>query len=498
MKAGDVVSAIAVSTPEIIYLFYALNKIGAVSNWIDPRKGIEEVKKNITMTGSKLCMVQDIFLERLVGICFTVPEVSFVLVSLKESMPLPLKFLMSCKGQGHSRNEKLIRYAEFVKEGDMRKLDEAVCKKDAPALLEYTGGTTGMPKAVMLSNENCNAVVVQYRNSGAQVEPSHSWLSVAFPFITYALICSQHLPLSLGMKCCLCLELSGMERFLFKKKCNHIASTPIMWETLIAGEKSRKADYSFLITPIVGADTISISSEQRVNDFLRKHGCKRKLTKGYGMTEAASAVTFNPTNEINRPGSVGIPFRYMVVSIFDMGSGEELPYGEQGEICISGSSVMLGYYHEEKATTDILKRHSDGRMWLHSGDLGHMDQDGFLFVDGRIKRMIIDHEGFKIFAPNVEAVISQVSGVEKCCVIGTRDRQYKVGQLAIAYVKTNDPWEDIRERIDVACKNSLPEYSRPAEICHIKEFPYTAAGKVDFRALEKMAESSPDSVGGIV
>lgn len=360
----------------------------------------------------------------------------------------------------------------------MRKLEETVYTRDTPALLEYTGGTTGTPKAVMLTNENCNAVVVQYQISGASVQSSHFWLSVAFPFIADSLICSQHLPLSLGMKCCFCLELSGMVRFLFKKQCNHIASTPIMWETLIASEKSRETDCFFLITSIVGADTSSTSSEQRVNDFLQKHGCKRKLAKGYGMTEAASAVTFNPTNEINRLGSVGIPFRYMVVGIFDLESGEELPYNEQGEICISGPSVMLGYYHDEKATADVLKRHSDGRMWLHSGDLGHMDQDGFVFIDGRIKRMIIDHAGFKIFAPNVETVISQVLGVEKCCVVGTRSRQYTVGEIAIAYVKTSASWEDIKKHIDVVCQNPLPEYSRPAEVCRIKEFTYTAAGKV--------------------
>lgn len=492
VKEGDIVSAIAVSTPEIIYLFYALNKMGAVSNWIDPRKGIEEVKRNITMTDSKLCMVQDIFLERLGEELFTVPEVSFVMISLKDSLPLPLKLLMSCKKQHYPKSGKLIRYADFIREGDVQRLDEAAYRKDAPALLEYTGGTTGKPKAVMLSNENCNAVVVQYQICGASVHSSHSWLSVAFPFTAYSLICSQHLPLSLGMKCTLCfeLELSKVESLLLKRKCNHIANTPIMWENVITSERSRKADYSFLITPTVGADTISIASEQRVNEFLQGHGCKYKLAKGYGMTEAASGVTLTTTNEINKLGSVGIPFRYMVIGIFDLETGEELSYNEQGEICISGPSVMLGYYHEENATADILKRHKDGRMWLHSGDLGHMDSDGFLFIEGRLKRMIIDHVGFKIFAPNVEAVISQVPGVEKCCVVGARDRQYKVGQLAVAYVKTNIPWEDVKERITVACQKFLPEYSRPAKICRIEEFPYTATGKVDYRVLEKMAEEA--------
>lgn len=489
IKEGDIVSAIAVSVPEIIYLFYALNKIGAVSNWIDPRKGIKEVKRNITMTKSKLCMVQDIFLEQMDEV-LSLSGVTFVKVSLKDSMPLPLKCFMSCKELRKPKNKKLIKYADFVKGGTMRDLEEAVCTKDAPVLLEYTGGTTGVPKAVMLTNENCNAIVVQYQISGTTMHQSHSWLSVAFPFTAYSMICSHHLPLSLGMKCFLCfeLELSKVERLLLKKKCNHIANTPIMWENVIVSEKSRKADYSFLITPTVGADTISISSEQRVNEFLHVHGCKYKLAKGYGMTEVSSGVTFTPTNEINKLGSVGIPFSHMVVSVFDPESGEELPYNEQGEICISGPSVMLGYYHEEKATADVLKRHSDGRVWLHSGDWGHMDSDGFLFIDGRIKRMIIDHVGFKIFAPNVEAVISQVPGVEKCCVVGMRDKKYKVGKLAVAYVKTSESHEYVEKRIFAACQDYLPDYSIPAKIHFIKELPYTSAFKVDFKALEKMAE----------
>lgn len=491
VKEGDIVSAIAVSTPEILYLFYAMNKLGAVSNWIDPRKGIEEVKRNITMTESKLCIVQDIFLERLGTDLISVSGVSFVLVTLKKSMPFPKKLIMSCNNQHLPESEKFFYYEDFIQGHDIHNLDEAVYKENVPALLEYTGGTTGVPKAVMLSNENCNAIVVQNLIAAPPVYPHSSWLSVAFPFTAYALISNQHLPLTLGIKCILCFELdiSRVERFLLRKKCNYIANTPIMWENVICSKRSYRKDYSFLVMPIVGADTISTLSEQRVNEFLQQHGCKHKLAKGYGMTEAASGVTLTSTNETNKLGSVGIPFSHTVVGIFDIESGDELSYNEQGEICISGPSVMLGYYHEEEETMNVLKYHSDGRIWLHSGDLGHMDRDGFLYIDGRLKRMIINHLGFKVFAPNVEAIISQVPGVEKCCVVGTRDRQYKVGQIVVAYVKTNAPWEDVKERIDMACQKFLPEYSRP-KVCSIGKFPYTAAGKVDFKALERMAEEN--------
>lgn len=490
VQEGDIVSIIAISVPETIYSFYALNKIGAISNWIDPRKGTEEVKRDIVMTESKLCVIQDIFWEQLGSALLEIPEIPLVLISLRNSMPTPLKWLMLPQKVHFSKNERLIQYADFVQGKPVRALEDSTYTKNAPAILEYTGGTTGTPKAVMLTNENVNSVVVQYKNSGAPVERSHTWLSVAFPFTAYALICSHHLPLSLGMKCFLCFELNipKMERLLIKERCNHMANTPIMWETIISSKRSQKADYSFLITPTVGADTISINEERRVNAFLQTHGSKYKLAKGYGMTEVSSGVTFTPTNEVNKLGSVGIPFSHMIIGIFDLNSGEELTYGERGEICITGPSVMLGYYNDEKATEEVLKYHADGRLWMHSGDLGHMDEDGFLFIDGRLKRMLINHVGFKIFAPNVEEVISQNAGVEKCCVVGVRDPEHKIGQIAVAYVKATGQQEGLREHIYESCRNVLPEYSCPREIRFIEEFPYTNAGKIDFKALERMAE----------
>lgn len=489
VQAGDIVSAVAISVPETIYTFYALNKIGAVSNWIDPRKGIEEVKRNIIMTGSKLCLVQDIFWEQLGGGLLEIPEITLVLISLKDSMPVMLKWLMSLKMVHIPKSKRLLLYSEFVQEKSVRPLEESAYTKNVPAILEYTGGTTGTPKAVMLSNENVNSVVAQYQISGAPIARSHTWLSVAFPFTAYSLICSHHLPLSLGMKCLLCFELDipKVERILIKKRCNHMANTPIMWETIISSKKSQKTDYSFLIAPTVGADTISVESERRVNAFLQAHGSKYKLAKGYGMTEVGSAVSVTPTNEANKLGSVGIPFSHMTIGIFDLDSGEEMPYGKQGEICIAGPSVMLGYYQDEKATVEVLKYHPDGRLWMHSGDLGHMDEDGFLFIDGRLKRMLINHVGFKTFAPNVEAVISQVEGIEKCCVVGVRDKEHKVGQSAVAFVKAEGEQNSIRERIYSVCQVLLPKYSWPKEIYFVRELPYTAAGKVDVQALEAMA-----------
>lgn len=266
-----------------------------------------------------------------------------------------------------------------------------------------------------------------------------------------------------------------------------MANTPITWEEIIVNKLSKKADYSFLIAPTVGADSISTDSEQRINNFLESHGCKFRLAKGYGMTEVASAVSFTPNNKINKIGSVGIPFSHTLVAIFDPETGKELPYQEQGEICISGPSVMLGYFCESQSSEEVLRMHSDGRIWMHSRDLGHMDEDGFLFVDGRLKRMLINHIGFKIFAPKIEAVLDQVPGVEKSCVIGVKDTEHGVGQIAVAFVQVTKGSSTIQKEIYAECKDKLPQYAWPNIIQVVDNLPYTRAGKVDYLALEKYA-----------
>lgn len=183
------------------------------------------------------------------------------------------------------------------------------------------------------------------------------------------------------------------------------------------------------------------------------------------------------------------PFTHTTISIFNPETGEELKYDEQGEICISGPSVMKGYYNKLEETNKILKKHNDGKLWLHSGDIGHMDSDGFLFIDGRIKRMIIDSHGFKIFAPEVEKALSKHEAIEKCCVVGSPDDKSKVGQIVVAYVikkvNHNITELDLRE----FCKHELPEYCIPNKIIFTEEFPYTSAAKVDYRKLEEMAKN---------
>ena len=489
---GDIVTIIAPSVPEIIYSFYALNKIGAVSNFIDPRKSAEEVEDLLENIETRACIILDDMWNKFYNVMKTRASL-LISVSVSDSLIGLPKLFMTLKGK-KNKNAYVVALHELqIKHKSSNKLVNIPYKPERLALLEYTGGTTGISKGVMLSNENVNSIIEQTKYSGVPLRRGETWLSVAFPFTAYSLICSQHMPLSLGIMAYLCfdLKIENVAKALVKNKINHMANTPLMWEHLTKCKKVEKMDLSFIIAPTVGADSLDVQKEKGINDFLERHNCKFKLSKGYGMTEVSSGVCITPNNNINKLGSVGIPFCKTVVSIFDVDSEKELQYGEQGEICVQGPSVMLGYYKNDKANGEILRKHSDGSVWLHSGDFGHMDEDGFVYIDGRIKRMIIDSTGFKIFPAVVENVIYNIPEVEMCCVVGAKDKEHNVGQIPIAFIKAKEGVnkDKLQEEILKLCEKQLPTYSLPQKIIFREEFPYTSAAKVDYRRMEELAEN---------
>jgi len=488
IKSGDIVTGISVTTPEVVYIVYALNRIGAISNWLDPRTDTIQIINELLDTNTKLFIVLSNFQNQFLNLD-ELSNMRVLRLTVAESLPILPKIFMGIKEE--SKPSGWLSYKEFISKGlhtNILKFQDDMSYM--PAIMEHTGGTTGNPKAVVLTNQNMNTIVQQYRLGGTQLSTGDAWLSVAFPFTAYALICSLHIPLSCGMCCGLCftMDLKKIENMLLNGKYNHMANTPVMWEQLLKSRKVRNADLSFLINPIVGADTLNIDKEKEINEFLIAHHCNSKIKKGYGMTEVSSAACVTPTNDCNKVGSVGIPFVNTTISIFDMDTGREMKYNEQGEICITGPTLMKEYFHNKKETEAVIRIHSDGQRWIHSGDLGHMDPDGFVFIDGRIKRMLIDHHGFKIFAPKVEEVISTCRCVDKCCVVGVKDKDYSVGQKAIAYIIMKAGLKNGLDEIKNVCKDKLQSYAIPADYLIVDEFPYTSAAKVDYLALQKRYE----------
>lgn len=487
VKKGDIVSFLAITTPEVVFSIYAVNYLGAVCNMIDPRMSDETISNIISNTNSRYLILLDIFCDK-VSVSNAANHCDIIL--------LPATELSSTS----SEMEKIpisfchIAWKDFLSQASSgHKVSKAPFSVNRPALIEYTGGTTGEPKGVVLSNENVNAAAFQYARTRMVNERGQSWQTVAAPFIAYALIFSMHIPLSLGMVCKVVIydpKIIAIQTI--QNEYNHIAANPLMWENVIHLPESQSRDFSHLIAPITGADYMSAKLETEINTFLKAHGCKWGICQGYGLTETAAGICFNQGGDYTRFGSVGIPLVDMTISIFDLNTCDELKYGETGEICIAGPSVMLGYYNNKVATDDMIKKHKDGIHWLHTGDLGHMDNDGFLYIDGRIKRMFVCYNGSKVFPPIIEKVIMQSKLVASCVVVGKQDPCHAVGQVPVAFniLQPNciDNMDNVIEELDLLCKNKLPEYECPVEWIFINSFPRTPVGKIDYLKLEKEAE----------
>lgn len=237
-----------------------------------------------------------------------------------------------------------------------------------------------------------------------------------------------------------------------------------------------------------GGDTMNAGLEDKLNGFLHGRGCRYPLSQGYGMSEVSAAACCN-FNNVHKNGSVGIPLLKTTVSVFRPDSFEELGYDEMGEICITGPTMMLGYLNNPEETARVMRRHPDGTVWIHSGDLGCMDADGFVYIKGRMKRIIIRHDGHKVFPTQLEGIIGGCGKVEACAVVAVRDRERAQGKLPMAFVKLRDTipherFQAVRDEILALCNARLPLKDRLYDLAFVPELPHTAVGKIDYRRLE--------------
>lgn len=494
IRSGDVVSIISITTPEFVYAFYALNYLGAIVNMIDPRASAKTKATQIAATHSNLLIILDECTDDLDEVLKLVRVEKVVMTQVYQSMGFPIKQLYLLKKKTTRKpqmNQQIISWDSIMQQGS--KKPDIHSDGYSPALIEYTGGTTGEPKGVLLSNLNVNSIAEQYRLVAKDQVRQQTWLTVSAPFIAYSLICGLHIPLVSGMICCIELyDPEAVAKTIVRKKYNHVAVTPIVWENIIKNPRFKKHDFSFLIAPTSGADYMSPKLEREINAFFESHNCTWKICQGYGMTEVGSAAAFSFSNSCYKPGSVGVPFPHTIISAFDVESGLEMPCGETGEICICGPGVMLGYFNNSEATSQVILSHKDGLKWMHTGDIGRIDEDGNLFITGRIKRMITRFDGFKVFPSAVEEKILAHPAVEKCSVVGKKDLRSDAGQLPVAFLVLKDgnlkQSDKIVEEIKGHCEKSLPEYARPVQF-FVKDFlPMTAAGKIDYRTLEQDAQ----------
>ena len=497
VKPHDIVTVALPSIPEALYCVYALNRIGAVANMIHPLAGEKEIIHYLNEVKSEVAVIFDgtyKIIEKSMG---QTSVKHAVVVSAGCSMPFGMKQLYGLKNGKENFAEKSVYmyWEQFIKNG--RNTKAAFMYKDSRemAIISHTGGTTGDPKGVMCSDRNANALMheivcnFQYNRQGVS-------LVVLPPFVNYSLIEAMMAMLAIGYKVVLIPDYQPLKfaNYIRKYRPNIILSIPAYWEAILKIDNILSTDMSCFEQIYAGGEAMSKESEQAVNQILLSCGSKTSLLKGLGSTEMTGGATQTYTN-CNIPGSVGIPLVKMECKVVSPQDNTELGYCQDGEICFAGETVMLGYYNNESATNEIIQQHSDGKRWLHTGDMGYIDKDGVIFVTGRIKRIYMtkgqDQQVTKLFPDRIEKAICSHPAVKLCCVVGIPDE--KRIHIPIAFVVLKHEYqqsEQIKEEIIRTCRDLLPEYMVPERIKFCKSLPRTERGKVDYRALEERAIGS--------
>ena len=497
VKPKDIISVCMPNTPEALISFYAINKIGAVANMIHPLSDENEIKYYVNLTESKIIVTVDLALNKIIHVLSETKLEKIIQVSVADSMPVPVSvgyFVKKGRKLHFDKCDINIKWSDFIKNGKQY-TGETLYKpdKDDTAAILYSGGTSGFPKGIELTNLNFNALALQSVEICKTLHEGDKILSIMPVFHGFGLGICIHTALYLGATAVILPQFNAAEfdKLLTKYRPNIIAGVPSLFEVMLKNKKMEGVDLSFLHLVISGGDSLSESLKLKVDKFLEEHGSDAKVREGYGLTECVTGSCLIPVNRY-KAGSIGIPYPDTFYKVINPETLEEMPYGEDGEIVLSGPTVMKGYLNEPEETANTLRKHKDGLVWLHTGDLGYMDEDGFLFFKQRIKRMIIS-SGYNIYPQYLENIIDSVPEVLLSCVIGI-DHPLKV-QVAKAFIVLREgyePTDEIRQKIRDVCEKNLAKYSWPFEYEFRKELPKTLVGKVAFTQLieEEKAKSA--------
>jgi long-chain acyl-CoA synthetase len=495
VKKGDIITVVSIMTPEIIALFYAADMMGATLNLVDPRYSVEGIREYIEEVDSHLLVCLNVVYERCRQAAKRTNVEKVIVLSPADSLPpvMAVGYKLTTPDKNKYASN-VIRWKQFIKGGEGQSTAAEPYDPDHACVVVHTGGTTGSPKGVMLTDDCFNGIALQFQAYPKLFHRGQKLMNVMPPFIAYGFACGIHLPLVLGFTVIIIpnLDPAKLGSLVLKHKPEHMFGVPTHYQQLASDPKLRDKDLSFIINYAAGGDSLSRGAEQTVNDFLAAHGARYPIAKGYGMTEVSSAATVAAGLD-NKPGSVGIPMVNTVVAAFEPGTDQELPIGQRGELCISGPCLMKGYYNKPEETAILLRRHPDGRVWAHTGDMGYLDEDGFVYLDSRIKRMIIRHDGFKVFPSMIENVVSRHPAVHQCSVVGCADKDHTQGRLPFVYIvlkaDTTAKKKQVIRELERMCAEELPEYVQPVAYKFISSMPMTPVGKVDYRQLE--ADISP-------
>ncbi|MCL2890839.1 MAG: acyl--CoA ligase [Methanomassiliicoccaceae archaeon] len=490
VEKGDRVLLCLPNVPQAVSLFYAINKMGAVAVMVHPLSSRNEVEFYINDSGSRIAITLERFCNVFEDLESSTGLERLVVVDVAKGLGMFMKLAYRFKSRKIPKpvmKEHMMSWEDFIAAGGNG--DKEPMGADDVALILYTGGTTGSPKGVLLSNLNFNATATQTYTMGQySITVNDSMLGVLPMFHGFGLCIGMHMTLMHSARLILVPVFSpdSYARLIKKRKPTFIAGVPTLFELMIRNKRLKNTDLSFLRGVFVGGDTLTVDLKRRVDEFLKEHGSKSTIREGYGLTECVTASCLTPIDEY-RTGSIGIPFPDTFYKIVAIGTTDEVPYGTDGEVCISGPSVMIGYNNEKEETESVLKVHADGRTWLHTGDAGMMDKEGFIYFRQRLKRMIVS-SGYNIYPSQIENVLDSHPFVQSSCVIGVPDdiRIQSVKAFVVLKEGTDDG-EHTKHKLIAHCKNNIARYAVPEEVEFIETLPMTKVGKVAYMELERLA-----------
>ena len=490
IRKGDKVTICMANTPQALDCFYALNRIGAIPNMIHPLSAAQEIAFYLNFSQSKAILTLDQFYEKVVSIQPQLKNPTTILIAkVADELPIPLNVLypMTKAARAVKKLPKTgyTLWYDMVRAGKNEKLPPISNRYDECGAILYSGGTTGTTKGIVLTNGNFNALGQQIIATNPMFRPGDRMLAAMPLFHGFGLGVCVHSMLSQGGRCILIPRFTAKSyaKQIVKYKCNFIAGVPTLYEALLRLPSMDGADLSSLKGVFSGGDSLSIELKKKFDRFLYDHHAVIQVREGYGTTETVTACCLTPTN-IYKEGSIGLPFPDTYIKIVRPDTDEEVPYGEEGEILLAGPTVMQEYMNNPEETAHTLRKHADGLTWVYTGDLGTMDEQGFIYFKGRAKRMIIT-SGYNVYPGQLENILDAHEYVQMSCIIGVPD-PYKMQKVkAFVMLKGGVPANDEtkRELLDY-CRKHVAKYAMPYDIEFREELPKTLVGKVAYRVLE--------------
>ena len=491
VRKGDSVTIAMPNCPQAIFMFYAVNLIGATANMIHPLSAEKEIEYYLNFSNSVTAITLDQFYAKFEKIRANTKVVNIIIASIKDELSRPVRAgYMVTEGRKIQKipaDAPVIRWKEFIRLGRHCFYNyKEKMEPDDTAVILYSGGTTGTTKGIMLTNKNFNALGQQIVATNPMFRRGDKMLAAMPLFHGFGLGVCIHSMLSQGGRCILVPRFTAKSyaKLITKYKCNFIAGVPTLFEALLRIPAMDTADLSCLKGVFSGGDSLSVELKKKMDAFLAAHNSNIQVREGYGTTETVTACCLTPEYKA-KEGSIGVPFPDTYIKIVRPDTDEELPYGEEGEILLAGPTVMKGYMNNPEENAKTLRRHDDGLTWVYTGDLGYMDDEGFIYFKGRSKRMIIS-SGYNIYPAQLENIIDAHEDVLMSCIIGVPDA-YKMHKVKafVALKPGIEPSDEEKEKILAHCRKHLAKYEMPYDIEFRESLPKTLVGKVAYRILEE-------------